>query len=96
MSESKEIIDSLKNKIKSIISLNEDSKEKVSNLELEVRQLKDKLREQESKVVELKSYNNQNQLAEAFIQSVEDPHEARMKINNIVREIDKCIALLNK
>ena len=35
-------------------------------------------------------------IAKALIGSEEDSHEAKQKINRIVREIDKCIALLNR
>jgi hypothetical protein len=34
--------------------------------------------------------------AKSLLGADEDPHEAKVKINRIVREIDKCIALLNK
>jgi len=96
VSESKEIIDSLKKKIESVISLYEGSREQVGLLEMELNRLKEKVQTQEKRINELNSNKNQNNLAEAFLKSNGDPHEARLKINNIVREIDKCIALLNK
>lgn len=96
MTESKEIIDSLKKKIKSVISLHEGTKEHVGLLESELNRSKKKIQEQENHINELLNENNRNNLAEAFLQNNEDPHEAKLKINNIVREIDKCIALLNK
>jgi hypothetical protein len=55
---------------------------------------------------ELKSCKEQVNSAESQIQMLkvastvsgvgEDPHDAKIIINRIVREIDKCIALLNK
>ncbi len=35
-------------------------------------------------------------VAKSFASSSEDTHDAKLKINRIVREIDKCIALLNR
>ena len=34
--------------------------------------------------------------AKSLLGADEDPHEAKLKLNRIVREIDNCIALLNK
>jgi hypothetical protein len=43
----------------------------------------------ERKVADLK-------LAKSFLATDENSHDARIKINRIVREIDSCIALINK
>ena len=35
-------------------------------------------------------------MTKAFIDAAGSNHDAKIKVNRIVREIDKCIALLNK
>jgi len=76
--------------------MNEGVKERVVFLESELDLSKGKIKEQENRISELSNENNQNNLAEAFLKNNGNPLEAKLKINNIVREIDKCIALLNR
>ena len=39
---------------------------------------------------------NKLKLAKRLLASSGDSHDAKIKINRIVREIDKCVALLNR
>lgn len=89
------VIDSLKGKIELIISKYEQviaNNQQLSNeLDLCKEQLNfniNKTKEQEEKI-------NKLQLAEAFKASSLDVKEAKQKIGKIIKEIDKCIALLN-
>jgi predicted nucleic acid-binding Zn-ribbon protein len=45
---------------------------------------------------ELGRKNESLELANRILSGKDENHEARKRINKIVREIDKCIALLNK
>ncbi len=96
MSESKEIIGDLRNKFKAIISMNEGYREKNQILQEEIEKLNSKITGQELKINELNGKYESTDLAKAFSASGEDSQEAKLKVNQIVREIDKCIALLNK
>ncbi len=89
------VLNSLKSKIEVIIGKYEqvisDNQRLSQQLEICKEELiisKDKIKEQEEKL-------NRLQLAEAFTHSSGDAKEARDKIGRIVKEIDKCIALLN-
>lgn len=89
------VIDSLKGKIELIISKYEQviaNNQQLSNeLDLCKEQLNfniNKIKEQEEKI-------NKLQLAEAFKASSLDVKEAKQKIGKIIKEIDKCITLLN-
>ena len=53
------------------------------------------LKQKEKELADLKEKYSHMKAAKS-IASVESPHDAKIKINRIVREIDKCIALLNK
>lgn len=86
----------LRTKIKKIISLFEQEKEKCrilehKNKEYEI-QINNLKQEQEKLTIQ---YNNLK-LAKSIDASVLSNHDAKLKVNTIVREIDKCIALLNK
>jgi len=63
--------------------------EKVFNLKNEIETLK---HEQS----ELSHKNEQLKIAAHLLSGVDENREAKQKINRLVREIDKCIALLNK
>lgn len=86
----------LRDKIKRIIHLFEASKEKnrlleQKNLNLE-KELKELKQEKETLTIQ---YNNLK-LAKNLEVSLDSSHDAKLKVNKMVREIDKCIALLNK
>ena len=47
------------------------------------------------RIKELEQKVEQMQLADAFTASTDDVKEAKKRIGKIVREIDKCISMLN-
>ena len=96
MSESDEIIKSLRDKLHSIISLYENAKENNQNLQAENDSLRQRVEKEGSVVAELENRNKALNLSRAFLTSSEDVQDAKLKVNKIVREIDKCIALLNR
>ena len=86
----------LKAKIEELISAYEKLKEENLKLSEQKATLETILNERELAYLDLDKKYNQQQLAKAFAASSEDTHDAKMKINGIVREIDQCIALLNR
>ena len=96
-SSKEELIISLKSKIKTIIALYENQKNINKELENDNRELKEKLILLENKVGDVEEKYENLRLARAIASpNDEGTHEARIKVNRIVREIDKCIALLNR
>lgn len=90
------IIDDLKQKFQLLrerLLVQDESNLKLSSNN---KDLEDKLREQEEEINELKQQNNTLKLAKAFTAESEESQDARLQINKIVREIDRCIALLNR
>ncbi|MBI9065640.1 MAG: hypothetical protein JEZ09_00030 [Salinivirgaceae bacterium] len=85
----KEKFESFVKLFKNLKSENADLKEKNTNLAL---QLEDKNRE----IVKIKKQLETNKLAETFIAGSSSGQDAKHKISRIVREIDNCIALLNR
>jgi len=47
-------------------------------------------------LVELKEHHDRLKFAKSLQASNQEVHDAKIKVNRIVREIDKCIALLNR
>lgn len=71
-------------------------KDKYSKLEEENRRLNDELANSNNSYSELESQFKIYRLAMSVSGQTEDKTEAKRRINQIVRDIDKCIALLNK
>jgi hypothetical protein len=91
-----DLLAGLRNNLKKIIGLYESEKELNKELkgqnELLLKQISILRKENE----ELKIQYNNIDLANVFVNASGTTHDAKIKVNRIVREIDKCIALLNK
>jgi type VI protein secretion system component VasK len=92
----KNLLEDLKLKVKQIIAKHEKLKqekhqlfEKTGVLEETINQLRQENRSLEQKYENLK-------LAKMLVASEDENKDAKSRIQKLVREIDKCIALLNK
>jgi len=95
------IISNLKDKINTLISFFERGKEENIQLFKEKQELIEKISEKDEKIENLEKEIEKLKFASALtgINETGDneaKHEAKIKINRMVREIDKCISLLNK
>jgi predicted nucleic acid-binding Zn-ribbon protein len=91
----KNTIQELRSRVNTLIELHESAKNQVVQLEDENQQLKKELKQKEEELAGCREKMSTMELAKG-IASAESTHDAKIKINRIVREIDKCIALLNK
>lgn len=94
--EQKDIVETLKDKIEKLLSLYNNLKAENSELKKETESFKLKIKNKEAELDFLKNKYNKLKLAKSLVASTGDSHDAKIKINRIVREIDKCIALLNR
>jgi chromosome segregation ATPase len=94
--EQKDIAATLKDKIKKLLSLYNDLKAENSELKKQTEEYKIQVKNKEAELDFLKNKYNKLKLAKSLLASTGDSHDAKIKINSIVREIDKCIALLNR
>ena len=62
----------------------------------EINRLKSEIQVLEKEKSELGRKMEQMKLATLILSGVDENREAKQKINKLIREIDKCIALLNK
>lgn len=92
----KTIINSIEVKLgKLIVKLGQLQLEK-SDLQEDNDTLNAKLQEQEKKIVALQDKVKLMNISKSVDIDKDDVKSTRLKINEYVREIDKCIALLNK
>ena len=90
------IVKELKEKINTIIqNLDHVHKEK-AHLMQEIDDLSSQIKQKETELETLKNRYTNLKVAKSVLAGSDDKHDARIKVNKIVREIDKCIALLNK
>jgi hypothetical protein len=96
-SKAEEIVSGLKQKIGLIISLYENERNKALDLKKKNLELTEKITELENNSLETEKKYENLKIAKV-LSSVpgEDVHETKLQVNRIVREIDKCIALLNR
>lgn len=91
-----QIINDLKSRVRMLIDKLEQEKldqEKLKAMNLELNR---KVNINEARISELEQKYSNLKIAKALITESEDMHDAKIKVNKIVREIDKCIALLNR
>jgi len=96
MSNVLEIVDSLQSKLNRLLSKyellqieNQQLLEKSEKLVLELQQKSESIDAIEDSYESLK-------IANAIVGSKEDKHTTKLKINTLIREIDKCIAQLDE
>jgi len=94
--EQKQIAVSLKQKVSKVILLYSNLQKENEKLQQQQNEYKETLKNKEAEIEFLKNKYNKLKLAKSILATSGEPHDAKIKINRIVREIDKCIALLNR
>ncbi len=90
------ILKKFRTNIELLISAYEMLKKENESLLAKQENLENLLKEKDQFLGEIEGKYNQQQLAKAVLASSGDNHDAKIKVNRIVREIDQCIALLNR
>ncbi|MAO01581.1 MAG: hypothetical protein CMP69_04320 [Flavobacteriales bacterium] len=92
----KNIIENIENKLTKFIDNHNELKSKLEIIEKENKKISLKLIEKKQEVLNLQEKIKLMNISKSVDVSNEDLQSTRLKINEYVREIDKCIALLNK
>jgi len=94
--EQTQILEGIRQKIQSAkIRLKEQADENV-RLKTQNEDLQKSVQQKQSIINELEQKNQKLALVKGIMADGDETQDARVQINRIVREIDKCIALLNK
>ncbi len=95
MSQIKISIAELEQKIKRLVERNKELESINNELEEEHKTLLETIREQKKLISQLEDKNKILKITKT-LELDKDPINAKFKINEMLREIDKCIALLDK
>ena len=94
--ENEAIIKSLGEKVERIISDNKALRVQLQTLSREREKLAGQKREAEQRILELEKRIKVLETTGSFIGNRADNRAARLRVNKLLREIDNCIALLNR
>ncbi len=96
MEKEKEIMEGLAGRVEKVMELYQKIKKENDALLKQNEELKVKIDNKENHLLEIeKKYENVMMAKSLGSSDSEDKSEMKLKINGLVREIDKCIALLN-
>ena len=87
-----EMLDAIKQKIKQLIAAYETQKAECEKLRSELEQMAEKNKAYEKQIIELERQIDNQKLAGAFLNG--DNAESIKKVDRLIREIDRCIALM--
>jgi regulator of replication initiation timing len=90
------LLNDLKANTKRLFFKYENLENEINLLENKVLDLKTEIELLKKEKSELSQKNEQLRIATHLLSGVDENREAKQKINRLVREIDKCIALLNR
>jgi chromosome segregation ATPase len=86
----------LTRKLDELLTRYQGLKSEIETLTIANEVFKAKLQEREERITELEKRYERVKLSGALLGEGENAGEARRKLNDLVREIDKCVALLNR
>lgn len=96
MSNHSALVTSLNSKIEKLIILHRTLEEEKMRLNAEKQDLLKIIHELKIKNNQLEESNKAIRLAKDIKEGGEDSLDLKLKINELVREVDKCLALLNR
>ena len=88
------MLDAVKQKIKQLIAAYEAEKMERTRLQVELDQVKSENIAYRKQITELERQIDNLKLSEAFKAGGEGSPEAKKKINSLIKEIDRCITLM--
>lgn len=89
------IVESLKSKVEKLIFKHKEAKERLNNLKQENILLQEKLTYEKVQLNKLSEQNKVLKLAKSLTGKEGKSTDIKLRINELIREIDKCIAQVN-
>ena len=96
MSDLKSIASSLESKVEKLVDLHHRTKKELAALKTENTHLNQTIDQQKKAIKDLEEKGKVLKLSKSLSTNNENTTELKLKINELIREVDKCISLLNK
>ena len=96
MSDIKSLVSSIEKKAEKLIDLHRHSSKELSALKQNNNELKQTIEQQKQTIKELEEKQKILKLSKSISGNNENTQDLKLKINELIREVDKCTALLNK
>ena len=93
--EQTEIIEGIRRKVQSVKARLQEQQDENDQLKKQYEDLQQKVQQKQLMIDELEQKNQKLSLVKGIV-AESGNQDAKIQINRIVREIDKCIALLNR
>ncbi len=90
-----QIVNLLEDKLSKLLSQYADLQEDNKNILLRKSELEEQLNQRHQQFSDLEKKYESLRVANAMVGSKEDKHITKLKINTLIREIDKCIIQLS-
>ena len=91
-----DILEGIRGKIQSAKERMREQTDENTQLKQKNEDLQQLVQQKQSLIDGLEEKNQRLSMVKSIVANDQDSHDARIQINRIVREIDKCIALLNR
>ena len=88
------MLDTIKQRIKQLIAAYESERLERERLQTAVAKYQEREEAYKKQIIELERQLDNLKLTEAFKASAGNSPEAKKKINNLIKEIDRCISLM--
>ncbi len=90
-----QIVNLLEDKISKLLSKYTDLQQENKILLLKKSKFEEQLNERHQQIIDLEKKYESLRVANAMVGSKEDKHITKLKINTLIRQIDKCIVQLS-
>ncbi|MCF6223105.1 MAG: hypothetical protein L3J34_05200 [Flavobacteriaceae bacterium] len=90
-----QIVNLLEDKISKLLSKYTDLQQENKILLLKKGEFEEQLNERHQQIIDLEKKYESLRVANAMVGSKEDKHITKLKINTLIRQIDKCIVQLS-
>ncbi|MEN9443142.1 MAG: hypothetical protein RIS47_32 [Bacteroidota bacterium] len=91
-----EVLHKMQKQIRMLIAAHANLQQEYQRVSQANEELEQSVQLQRIRIQQLEQHNQSQKMARAIGASGDDIHATKLKINRMVREIDKCIALLNR
>ena len=97
MKSGKESVKQLETKIEKLISLHQSAMKEINSLKKENKFLTEELAQEKERVRDLQNRESTSKLVETTsLRSEAESEDLKKTVQGLIREVDECIALLNK